>query len=394
MAKKIIEITLPDIPDGIEVDSRYSHLVCLIRYETKPIAQVEVPLHHGKVGSAALRSSIQLALGQATAAGALYDPFAEHLNEPRLSATVAICTRERPDDLEKCLTALGNLADEPDEVLVIDNNPSTDATRKCTERFGFARYVLEPLQGLDYARNRALAEANSEIVAFIDDDAVADPHWLAHLSVPFRNPVVAAVTGLTMPIELESDAQIEFEDLTGFSQRGFVTRTFHAPQTHPLSVGHIGAGANMAIRKSIVRRVGPFDPALDAGMPSQSGGDHEYFSRLLKAGTHITYTPAALNWHRHRRTRQELKDTVHGYGVGTYAAWTRSLIEDGDLSVFKAAFGWFVWDQAPGLLKSILRYQDAWPIDLAWAQMSGCFRGPFAYFKSRKTVARNGQIGA
>ena len=97
------------------------------------------------------------------------------------SATIAICTRNRTDDLRRCLDALIKLPNDGQEILVIDNAPSNDDTLKLVEDYSKVRYVREPRPGLNIARNRALKEASNEIVAFTDDDAVPDQLWLRGL---------------------------------------------------------------------------------------------------------------------------------------------------------------------------------------------------------------------
>jgi hypothetical protein len=136
----------------------------------------------------------------------------------------------------------------------------------------------------------------------------------------------------------------------------------------------------------LAERIGYFDEALDAGTPTQSGGDHEFFARILRAGHHIIYEPAALNRHRHRRTREELRRTMYGYGVGTYAAWTRSLLVEREWGVVPRALGWFRHDQAPRLLRSLLRPDPRLPPDLFWAELRGCWHGPLAYLRSQREV--------
>jgi hypothetical protein len=81
-------------------------------------------------------------------------------------ATVAVCTRDRPASVERCLEALSRLEAEGHELLVIDNCPSDDQTERIGARFANVRYVREPLPGLNRARNRALREARGSIVAF------------------------------------------------------------------------------------------------------------------------------------------------------------------------------------------------------------------------------------
>jgi GT2 family glycosyltransferase len=296
---------------------------------------------------------------------------------------VVICTRERPDDLRKCLGAVCALPDEGQEVLVVDNNPTTTATLDVASEFPQVRYVREDQPGLDSARNRALRDARGAVLAFVDDDAVVDHNWLRALLRPFEDPEVQAVTGLTMPLELETPAQEQFETLTGFSRRGFKRRVYVWPPHDPLSAGAVGAGANMAIRRSVVDVIGEFDPALDAGTASESGGDHEFFSRILRRGYRIVYEPAALNWHRHRRTQEELRRALYGYGVGAYASWTRALM-DGEWGVVRQAWWWLSRQQAPGLLRLMLRRESRVDRRLQLGELLGCLRGPGRYFAARR----------
>jgi cellulose synthase/poly-beta-1,6-N-acetylglucosamine synthase-like glycosyltransferase len=249
--------------------------------------------------------------------------------------------------------------------------------------FPTVRYAREDRRGLDAARNRAFAEAAGEVLAFVDDDAVVDRGWLLSLLRPFDDPEVQCVTGLTMPLELETPAQEMFERLTGFSRRGFRRKTFQAPPANHLAVGAVGAGANMAIRKSILAEIGPFDPALDAGTRSESGGDHEFFSRILRAGYKIVYEPRALNWHRHRRTWEELRRAMYGYGVGAYASWTRTLLHERDPGVLRLGFKWFCRDQLRDLAKNLVkgRFCEA---RLVLAQLVGSLHGPLRYIGARR----------
>ena len=80
------------------------------------------------------------------------------MSGPRLS--VIICTRERPDDLERCLAALARQTVGPLDIVVVDNAPRTSRTWEVAERAG-ARYVLEPRPGLNRARNAGLRSAIS-----------------------------------------------------------------------------------------------------------------------------------------------------------------------------------------------------------------------------------------
>ena len=306
---------------------------------------------------------------------------------PLRHATVAICTRDRPANLERCLTALRRLPDDGQELLVIDNAPSTDATRRLVAAHPGTHYVHEPRPGLNVARNRALREARGEIVAFCDDDTVPDAGWLRALAAAFDQPAVLAVTGLTMPSELETSAQVWFERQCGFG-RGFQRTVFDHLHPRARDPGARGVGANMALRRCVVQQVGGFDEALDAGTPTCSGGDNDMFSRILSAGYTIVYEPAALSWHLHRRSWPELRRQVYGYRVGLYATWTKQLVRGHDPTVLRPAARRIVKHQVPMLVRSLLRRSGSNPLDLATVELVGCLVGPAAYAISALTAAR------
>lgn len=298
------------------------------------------------------------------------------------SATVAICTRDRPDDLARALGAVSAAA-QGRAVVVVDNCPSSERTREVAAAWPGVSYVREDRPGLNAARNRALREARTDIVAFTDDDAAPERAWLDALLRNFDHPLVAAVTGLTLPLELETPAQEWFERFTPFG-RGYFRIVFDPLHCSPHSAGQVGAGANMAVRRTAIEATGPFDERLDAGTPTRSGGDHEMFSRLLARGHRIVYEPAAVSRHRHRRTWEELRETIHGYGVGVYATWAGQVIERGDLSVLRQATRWATRLQMPALWRSLLRRPGSAPMDLVLAELRGCLEGPFAWWRSSR----------
>lgn len=247
---------------------------------------------------------------------------------PWPSATAAVCTRDRPDDLRRCLDALLQVDYPALSLLVVDNAPADAAVQSLLhERYPQVRYVCEPRPGLDWARNRAILETATELIAFTDDDAVPDRGWLRALLAPLAaDAQVAASAGLVLPFELETEAQQLFERHGGLG-RGYTrrwtrvphgTKTAHAgnPTTH-------GTGANMAFRRSLFDAIGGFDPALDAGTRSAAGGDTEMFFRVLKTGHTLAYEPGAVVRHRHRRDRAAIQSQLRSWLIGVHAAITR-----------------------------------------------------------------------
>jgi GT2 family glycosyltransferase len=387
----VIDLDLNGLPSLVKLPVASKDVLVLVRLGGVPVGRAVLPARGGRI----LVPDLQRALVDACG-WAVWDRWlAEALELPRdgippqttPTATIAVCTRDRPDDLRACLSALEGLPDDGQEVVVVDNAPTTDAARSVVGEFAGVRYILEPEPGLNVARQRALREASGEVVAFTDDDARPDPGWLRALLANFHDPLVLCVTGLTMPLELETPAQELFERISPFA-RGFTRRIFQSPPHDPLVAGPIGAGANMALRRLAVEQLGGFDEALDAGTPTKSGGDHELFTRLLASGHRIVYDPAALVWHRHRRDWHDLRATIHGYGVGVYAAWTRALVVDRELGVPAAAWRWFRRVQLRALARAMLRRPDAIPLNLVLAELLGCAEGPWAYWRSRRALER------
>lgn len=385
MPTAVLELDLNVPLPSIQAEARYDHALFLIRMSGRPVGRVELPLVEGSVPPDVLSTAILEAAGwglwEETLRHWLEGPSPPTGNLP--TATVAVCTRDRPDDLKRCLDGLMDLPDDGQELLVVDNAPGTDATRALVASYPKVRYVREDRPGLDCARNRALREARGEIVAFTDDDSVPDPNWLRALLPAFADPLVLCATGLTMPLELETEAQEWFERMSTFN-RGFRRRVFDLTNHNPLAAGPVGAGVNMALRRRVVDVVGPFVEALDAGTPTQSGGDHEMFVRILRNGYRIVYEPQALNWHRHRQSWEALRKALYGYGVGVYAGFTHHLIEHREWGVFRLAWGWFRHSHAKQLARIVLRRPTAPPLGLVLAELRGCFVGPWAYLVSRR----------
>lgn len=299
--------------------------------------------------------------------------------------SVVVCTRERPDDLARCLNALGAQTVSPLEVIVVDNAPRTDHTRTVVMTYG-ARYVLEPRPGLDCARNAGLRAARASIVAYTDDDAVPNPEWAEALRSALADQEVAGVAGAMLPFEVETEAQRLFERYLegGAGRRDRAQRRVFARPFPPAAAGHVGVGANMAFRRSALEAVGGFDEAFDCGTLTRSGGDTEIFARLLSAGYRLVYEPGAVVRHRHRRELRGLREQLFGYGVGVYAFWMHRVMHHRDLDAARFAVGTFFKHGGRRLRRSILGRADALPPALVLAELLGCLYGPVAYLRARR----------
>jgi len=389
MPKAVKNIELTNLPHTIEHLESYDGAFLLLRYHGSPVGKIILPAKSGTIVIAEhleeIRKAVKKRLKYAAVDHFLFSDQKQRKATIAIPATIAVCTRNRTNDVKLCLDALMKLPDRGQEIIVIDNAPSTDSTKKLIEQYPSVRYILENRKGLDIARNRALAEATNEIVVFTDDDAIPDKDWLDNIIRNFDHPLVMCVTGMTMPFELETKAQEEIENYSPFG-KGFFRKIFSITRWQPLATGNVGAGANMALRKNLINEIGGFDEALDAGTPTQSGGDHEFFARVLLAGYHIVYEPEAVSWHRHRRTWKEAVNAIHGYGIGVYAFWTRLFFEEKQYSIILFPKHWLLQTQLPNFYKSVFKIKKSYPLSFLLAEFRGCLKGPFAYFKSRKQV--------
>ena len=326
-----------------------------------------------------------------------------HLHDQVASdMTVVICTRDRPAGLRRVLSSLQRQSDSDFAVLVMDNAPTSSQTAAVVTDMDMKRcqYLVEPRPGLSRARNSALNKVQTEFVAWIDDGEIADTDWIFRLKQGFAHecqPV--AVCGLICPAELETEAQVRFEQYNGFNKgRGISPEVLLAgsaavPNTlYPLPA--IGAGGNMAFRVSALRAVGPFDPNLGAGTRTHGGEETRVLASLLRAGHAVLYWPAAITWHFHRREMTELRKQIFGYSAGLtafYASMVRSdpavLIEL--LQLIPQAF------RDPRLRGAVDRVEELpndFPKSLSSARRRGLLEGAFLYtfeaLKNRREYVR------
>lgn len=254
------------------------------------------------------------------------------------SLTVAICTKDRPDNLARCLASLLKLQNISSdqlhfEILVVDNAPSDQRTQDLVKTLPTVRYVREAKPGLDFARNCALHHTTSDFLAFLDDDVVVDRNWLQGLQEAWaENPDAAAFTGQVLPYELETEAQILCETRGGF-RHGFEKirfgQTLPGNTLYPCGAGVFGVGCNMAFRRDLLLELGGFDEALDTGASLPGGGDHDMFYRIIRSGNTLVYEPKYLVFHQHRREYEALRRQYsRSWGLGFTAYVSKCFLSD------------------------------------------------------------------
>ena len=338
----------------------------------------------------------------ASAASAADDHPVAHCMRRRLAVladappiSVIVATRERPAELARCLDSLIRMPYPHLEIIVVDNAPETArAEQLIREQYADAvTYVREPHKGLASAHNRGLREAGGRIIAFTDDDVIADREWPAALAEGFTaRDDVGCVTGLIVPAELETPAQIMLEAEGGFTktfeQRCHYLGRPDAGPLFPFTVGQLGSGANMAFDAALLRKLGGFDPATGTGSAARGGDDLLAFFRAITAGHSLVYQPAAVIWHHHRRTMDALKAQAYGYGVGLGAYLTAAIAHEPRLlpRMLRRLPRGILYElehSRPNLCDPAVR-----PARLATAQRLGLLYGPFAYAKARRICRR------
>jgi GT2 family glycosyltransferase len=380
----IRQISIEHLNQGIQYLEGFQQVLVVFRSNGAVVGTAWFPVIKGKVNVAQLQSVVP------KIAWPVWLQITAQMGKPTIqlpSATVVVCTRNRTSDLAASLPALAKLAGDGHQILIVDNSPSDDSTARLLASYPEIRYICEPRAGLDIARNRGIMEAHGEVVAFVDDDAIPDDGWLEALRENFADPTVAVVTGITMPLELETQAQQWFEKTNGFN-RGFERKFFDSLRMSVVGAGQVGAGVNMAIRRSALGEIGLFDEALDGGTPTLSGGDQEFFYRVMAHGYRIVYDPRALVWHKHRREWNALRQTILGYGVGLYAWWSKALFVEKEFSLLYWGTMWFIQRNLGNLIRSVIRRPGCVPLDLVWAELCGAVIGPYRYLRSRRMQKR------
>jgi glycosyltransferase involved in cell wall biosynthesis len=281
------------------------------------------------------------------------------------------------------------------EVVVVDNRPATSGVADALEGdFGNEprlRWVAEVRPGLAHARNRGAAAARGAVIAFTDDDVDLDPNWLGWLAAGFDRPDVACVTGLILPLELETPAQLLLEEFGGYA-KGFERRVWDADAhrldapLYPYTVGAFGSGANAAFRRDALADLGGFDGALGAGTPARGGEDIDIYVTCIQRGYRIVYEPAAIVRHAHLRAMDQVHDKIRDYGVGLGAMLTKHLLRDRSSAtavLARVPSGAFHLLSARST-KNAAR-SATYPRSLIVAEIEGLLYGPVAYLRSRRS---------
>jgi O-antigen biosynthesis protein len=214
---------------------------------------------------------------------------------PRIS--VLVCTHNGARTLSECLDGLEQLV-YPDYEVIVVSDGSTDASVDIVRRRGY-RLIQSDHVGLAAARNAGLRAATGDIVAYIDDDARPDPHWLAYLTDSLHHGPWAAVGGPNLAPRGDGWVAESVANAPGGPHHVLVSdrEAEHIP------------GCNMAFRRRALEAIDGFDPIFRA-----AGDDVDVCWRLRERGFRIGFNPAAVVWHRRRDSLTAYWRQQRGYG--------------------------------------------------------------------------------
>lgn len=380
-----------DQPLDVSAEPRHAWAQALVRHGSSPLAWITIPLAAGRADDAAVRALVLDARPDATHSIDTVD------TEPAPApVTVVVCTVGRPAQLTRALRAL-LASDHPSfEVLVVDNRPEGPDTRTAVAAFDDPRLRLveEPVRGLSAARNRGILSAEAGLIAFTDDDVVVDPGWLRWLTAPLLSGEAEVVTGLVLPAELETTAQLHFEGYGGFA-RGMLRRAYDLDDrtatdhlVYPFSGGSFGSGNAMAFTREALIRIGGFDVALGAGTATGGGEDIDAFTHLVLTGSTLVYEPRAVCWHEHRRDDAALTAQVYSYGSGFGAVLVKWVLRSSRLR-------WGLVRRAGTLLQALrpgrptaARDRQS-PPELSILELKGMLASPLLYARARRHGRRD-----
>jgi glycosyltransferase involved in cell wall biosynthesis len=221
------------------------------------------------------------------------DPSPSPAGDAAPLVSVVICTHDRARHLGRALESvlLQRAPDVDFEVVVVDNR-STDDTAAVVRSFGAdVRYVYEEQLGLCHARNRGWRSARGRWIAYLDDDAVASPGWLATIAETFAGARDCGVLGGKVEPIWEAPSPPWLSE--GIARSLTIVDWTEEPRCLDDLEREWLVGANLAAPRAVLAEVGGFRPQLDrVGTRMLSGGDVFFQKEVTRRGWRCLYHPA------------------------------------------------------------------------------------------------------
>ena len=249
--------------------------------------------------------------------------------EAEIDVSLIICTRDRCDQLCRCLQSVRRMAFERSWELIVVDNGSTDGTATFMAEFSGAApfpavYVFEPEPGLGNAHNAALRIARGKILAFTDDDCYPAADFLTRLWTAFEDPSLGYIVGRIM-LHDPSDHRMTINESA-------IPLTF--PARSFLSGGSAIQGANMAFRREVLHAIGGFDPLFGPGSSIGGAEDLDAAGRASAAGWKGQYRPEVVVSHHHGRKQADAPGMMKTWGIAMGAYHMKLLLRGGEVLWF------------------------------------------------------------
>ena len=292
----------------------------------------------------------------------------------RVSVIISVYSKKRYQYLLNCIDSLRRQSVKPYEVIVV-LDPDSDLIDFFGNRLSNdVRIVVSDGYGLSNARNAGVKNAKGSIVAFIDDDAVADRDWLLNILKNYDTANVVGVGGLIIPL-WESGRPIWFPEelnwVIGCSYKGLPEHK--AFVRNPL-------GCNMSFRREVFEKVGYFRSDIGRfGKRLLSGEEPEFSVRIMKnfPNAKIIYDPSAIVYHRVPKNRLGFRYLfIRSFNEGISKAMISDISNSSSVLSTENSYLHYLFRAAfPSRLKCFYRFDSLSQLAVLFISLSAVFLG-------------------
>lgn len=309
--------------------------------------------------------------------------------------SVCVCTKKRPIQIRDCIGSILNNSYKQFELIVVDQS-SNDLTKKAVANFNNKKIKYYKLKsvGKSKALNFAITKALGEILAFIDDDCIADKYWLKNIITLFnKKGEIAGVFGNVLAYQPQKNIG------------KICPTTFVAKKPRYISnrqiVHHksLGLGCNMSIRSNVIKRIGNYKEWLGPGLLGISGGeDSELIFRMLKNNYLLITNPNVFVYHNRWITHHQEQILYGKYTCGLSAVAFFYLLK-GDFSALSVLFYRInerIIEKVKIFFKSLIKldindlyFNKGDIIYICWeclCILNGCLKALYAFIKERNPL--------
>lgn len=229
-----------------------------------------------------------------------------------MKVTVLVCTRNRPERIESCISSILDNTYHDFELLIIDqstNKKTEEIVKKHISVDKRIKYLYMEGQGKSRALNLGIRNISGDIIATTDDDCTVAKDWIENIIKAFeKNPDVAIVYGRVINKEL---MEIKDEKFVG----------------HLSKLSFVGDGANRSIRRSVFKKLKGFDELVGPGTPFLAFEDQDFAYRALYYGYKILNAKEVIVTHRPltKRTAPERISSKRSQAIGAGALCLKSI---------------------------------------------------------------------